>query len=212
MNGFFLNSDELDSLLSDKFCSTIQSTNSSDISAQIPDTIKAFVFNENSGLKGAEAPLPIPPKRINFDENTFTDALKSVLSLKVPQSDTDSSSSGMSDYSDEEDTIDSDDDCYQDLNGSQVEDNKNKVQEMKNYMKAMDQQLSESAIGQSFERKAVPNSQTNQQNGELSGVDIDLNALTNILESYGSECGVPGPATALFATMGVKLPDNTDHQ
>ena len=116
----------------------------------------------------------------------------------------------MSDYSDEEDTIDSDDDCYQqDFNGSQIEGSKVKMQEMKDYMKAMDQQLAETPVGQSFEKKA--DAQPDQQNDKLERVDIDFNALTNILESYESECGVPGPATALFATMGVKLPDNTDN-
>ena len=74
-----INTNELDALLSEKFCSTNHSTNSSDISTQIPNTIKAFVFNQNSGLKGAEAPTPSRPKRVNFDENAFSDALKSVL-------------------------------------------------------------------------------------------------------------------------------------
>lgn len=214
-NWIDVNSDQLEAILSEKFCSTNQSNNCSDISTQIPATLKAFVSNHKSGLKGAEAPVPTRPTKINFNEDVFADALSSVLSLKVPHSDTDSSSSGMSDYSDGEDSEDSDDDCYQnDFNKFEMNETKEKVQQMKAYMKAMDQQLAETPVGQTFERRTDANSESNSKidnNEELKAVDIDLNALTNILESYSSECGIPGPATALFATMGVKLPDNTDN-
>jgi hypothetical protein len=208
-------SDELDALLSEKFGSSDQSTNCSEISTKIPETLKSFISNEKSGIKGAEAPVkasPSKPTKINFNEDSFGDALNTVLSFKIPQSETDSSSSGMSDYSDNEESLDSDDDFYQnDLTNNE---SKKNIYEMKSYMKAMDQQLAETQVGQSFERK---NNDSNEKtttdadsNDDYKAVDIDLNALTNILESYKSEAGNPGPATALFASMGVKLPDNTD--
>ena len=203
-----LDSDQLDAILTEKFCSKANTRNGSNISTQIPNTLKDFVFNEKSGLKGAEAPHPSRPNRIKFEDNSFTDALNTVLSFKVPHSDTGSSSSGMSDYSDDEESIDSDDDCYQhQLNGSQMKDSKDKIEEMKVYMEEMDKQLAQTSVGQSFGKT---DENEGHEDNDLKAVDIDLNALTNILESYGSECGVPGPATALFATMGVKLPDNTD--
>jgi hypothetical protein len=39
-------------------------------------------------------------------------------------------------------------------------------------------------------------------------VDIDMNALRNILESYESQMGGPGPASNLLGPMGVRLQDN----
>jgi hypothetical protein len=208
-------SDELDALLSEKFGSSDQSNNCSEISTKIPETLKSFIYNEKSGIKGAEAPVkasPSKPMRINFNEDSFGDALNTVLSFKIPQSETDSSSSGMSDYSDNEESLDSDDDFYQnDLTNNEPKKN---IYEMKSYMKAMDQQLAPTQVGQSFERK---NNDSNENtttdadsNDDYKAVDIDLNALTNILESYKNEAGNAGPATALFASMGVKLPDNAD--
>ncbi|CAG2168910.1 unnamed protein product [Oppiella nova] len=216
-----INGDELDAMLSEKFCSKPnQQSNDcsdlSDLSTQIPATLKAFVSNHKSGLKGAEAPKHssrTSTAKIQFNEDSFTDALSTVLSLKIPHSDTDSSESGMSDYSDGDDSIDSDDDCYQNellksetTNGSTNGSTNGLMNEMNDYMKAMDQQLAETSVGQSFERRT----DGHEANDGYKAVDIDLNALTNILESYSAECGVPGPATALFSTMGVKLPDDTD--
>lgn len=213
-------SEELDALLSEKFSSNNKSSNNcTDFSTLIPETLKAFVSNEKSGIKGAEAPLSTnhsKSTKIDFNGDLFGDALNSVLSLKVPHSDTDSSSSGMSDYSDNEDSLDSDDHLYQnDLNKLSNDQTSDKFNEMISYMKAMDQQLAATQVGQSFERKNTEsNAKTkdNEDNEEYKEVDIDLNSLTNILESYKSERGNAGPATALFATMGVNLPDNTDNE
>lgn len=46
----------------------------------------------------------------------------------------------------------------------------------------------------------------------LAPVDVDLNLVSNILESYNSQAGLAGPASNLLHSMGVQLPDNTDHR
>lgn len=46
----------------------------------------------------------------------------------------------------------------------------------------------------------------------MTPVDVDLNLVTNILESYSSQAGLAGPASNLLQSMGVQLPDNTDHR
>lgn len=46
----------------------------------------------------------------------------------------------------------------------------------------------------------------------LAPVDVDLNLVTNILESYSSQSGLAGPASNLLQSMGVHLPDNTDQE
>lgn len=46
----------------------------------------------------------------------------------------------------------------------------------------------------------------------MAPVDVDLNLVSNILESYSSQAGLAGPASNLLQSMGVQLPDNTDHR
>jgi len=41
-------------------------------------------------------------------------------------------------------------------------------------------------------------------------VDVDLNTVKNLLESYSSQMGLPGPTSNLLESMGVALPQNTD--
>lgn len=40
---------------------------------------------------------------------------------------------------------------------------------------------------------------------DFQPVDIDLNALKNILESFQSQMGAPGPASNLLGPMGIHL-------
>lgn len=66
-----------------------------------------------------------------------------------------------------------------------------------------------------------PLSQTASNNSEeedsgaggsvMTPVDIDLNLVSNILESYSSQAGLAGPASNLLQSMGVQLPDSADH-
>jgi hypothetical protein len=42
--------------------------------------------------------------------------------------------------------------------------------------------------------------------GEMTPVDIDLNLVESILNSYSSQQGLPGPASNLLGLMGIKVP------
>lgn len=42
--------------------------------------------------------------------------------------------------------------------------------------------------------------------GEMTPVDVDLNLVESILNSYSSQQGLPGPASNLLGLMGVKVP------
>uniref|UniRef100_A0A2D4ME89 Uncharacterized protein n=2 Tax=Micrurus TaxID=8634 RepID=A0A2D4ME89_9SAUR len=93
-------------------------------------------------------------------------------------------------------------------------------------MNEMDRELSSTAIGKSFtnqkkgERsvKVFPHEDPNpdlegNQNKEdpaTTPVDIDLNLVTNLLESYNAQDGLAGPVSNILQSMGVYLPDNTD--
>lgn len=44
----------------------------------------------------------------------------------------------------------------------------------------------------------------------LTPVDIELNLVTNLLESYHAQAGLAGPTSTILENMGVRLPENTD--
>ncbi|RWS17674.1 protein SGT1-like isoform X2 [Dinothrombium tinctorium] len=198
-----------------------------DLAASIPKAMKRFVNYEKSGVEGAELPkkkndINDLTEKVTFDSNAFGEALHSILNLQVPQSDTDSSSSGMSDYnSSDEDSLDSDDDEMQLLDQDSQRRNKEKemeteeatINDMKRYMEAMDKELAKTNVGLSFEKKAKPPLavvEDDSDDSDYTPVDVDLNALKNILESYQSQGGLPGPASNILSSMGVHLPQNDD--
>lgn len=201
------NTDELDNYLSEKFSLQKQSNLSeSELASTITTSLSAFVEKE-SGIKGVK-PKNFNSNQVDFDPETFANALESVLSLNIPQSDSDESSA-MSDYS-YSDELDSDDQSEDELSYNKTLNDKkakDKIEEMKLYMKEMDKELAETKVGQSFERKkSAPLAQV-----EDDGVDINLTTLTNILQSYKNEQGVPGPTSTLFSSMGIQLPENSEN-
>ena len=41
-------------------------------------------------------------------------------------------------------------------------------------------------------------------------MDMDLNTVKNLLESYSSQMGLPGPTSNILESMGLHLPQNAD--
>lgn len=50
-----------------------------------------------------------------------------------------------------------------------------------------------------------------EQEEEIQPLDVDLNLVTNLLESLASQAGLAGPASNLLQSMGIHLPANSDH-
>uniref|UniRef100_A0A8C6YAK6 Ecdysoneless cell cycle regulator n=1 Tax=Naja naja TaxID=35670 RepID=A0A8C6YAK6_NAJNA len=100
------------------------------------------------------------------------------------------------------------------------------TENLQTYMNEMDRELSSTAIGKSFtnqkkgERsvKVFPHEDPNpdlegnqnKEDPDTTPVDIDLNLVTNLLESYNAQDGLAGPVSNILQSMGVYLPDNTD--
>ncbi|KAG1659524.1 Protein ecdysoneless [Nymphon striatum] len=220
-NWLALTPEQLDDILSSK---GKVDYDEKDFANVIPEKLSKFVEHISS-FKGAEFPSEkAGDGPIKLDPELFTDACKNILDLNVPEWKNDSaSSSGMSDYDDDE--LDSDDDELpssrtkkaKSRNGTNF--NANKLSgEMKDYMDQMDRELSCTAVGKSFER--LPENKKNpghlasygssEDDEDLPPINVDLTALKNILESYNSQEGMPGPASTLLSQMGVKLPENSD--
>ncbi|KAF6202537.1 hypothetical protein GE061_002933 [Apolygus lucorum] len=70
----------------------------------------------------------------------------------------------------------------------------------------MDRELSSTTLGQSFIKKQPKTMEDSFSDIEtFEPVDIDMNALKNILASYQSQMGGAGPASNLLGPMGVRL-------
>lgn len=95
------------------------------------------------------------------------------------------------------------------------------------YDDALEEQLAQTAMGKSFERSpGVPPtdatsrthdmgqsamatagmSPSGEDGTELKPVDVDLNLVTNMLASFESQHGLPGPVTNMAGMLGLKLP------
>lgn len=48
------------------------------------------------------------------------------------------------------------------------------------------------------------------EDAELAPVDVDMNLVANLLESYSAQAGLAGPTSNILQSMGVTLPENTD--
>lgn len=133
--------------------------------------------------------------RVSFDPNAFSCAVQNILNFAIPEDDTWDLESGsdMSDYGE---------DNY--VNEETYQDARSK---MERYMKQMDKELAETTIGESFEKK---NGDSFDDIENFKPVDIDMNALKNILESYKSQLGEAGPSSNMLGPMGIRLDVNRD--
>ncbi|KAJ1781358.1 hypothetical protein LPJ59_007063, partial [Coemansia sp. RSA 2399] len=79
-------------------------------------------------------------------------------------------------------------------------------------MNAMDRELGESKVGQSFVRGARQGSANSDDStdehsmDEIPDVDIDLNLVENIVESFRAQEGLSGPAGTMLGQFGIHLP------
>lgn len=179
---------------------------------QVSESMKAFLAKVSSH-EGAELPREPSEAPITFDENSFLSYFDKILGSGPPESD--------SDELDEEDLecLDSDD-IEEDPESQEFEEEmsvKGALDNLKSYMAQMDHELAQTSIGQSFitQKQMEPPLQPAHEEEEeecatMTPADMDLNLVSNILESYSSQAGLAGPASNLLQSMGVQLPDRLD--
>ncbi|XP_062552582.1 protein ecdysoneless [Armigeres subalbatus] len=157
-------------------------------------------------------PQPSPLHQpIDFDPDAFGAHVKHMLDLVIPDDRWDSSdASDMSDYDEE-----AYDQNIEDMASSRK--TKGAKNELQTYMDQMDRELANTTIGKSFETDI---NEINREDGDairqsdlddfddiesFKPVNIDVNVLKNMMESYQSQIGGPGPAANLLGSMGVHL-------
>ncbi|XP_069466638.1 protein ecdysoneless homolog [Ambystoma mexicanum] len=186
--------------------------------SEVTDSMKAFIAKVSTH-EGAEVPRIPTEAPVTFDVDAFTNALEKLLGNDSEELDSD-------DLEEEEEfeLLDSDEDESIEANEQFPAE---ALESLKSYMEVMDRELAQTNIGKSFTLKnqatAPPHGTLHEASEIDSGddsdtaehkvapVDIDLNLVTNLLESYSSQAGLAGPASNLLHSMGVHLPDNTDH-
>lgn len=186
--------------------------------SEVTDSMKAFITKVSSH-EGAELPWNPSEAPITFDVDSFTSALEKIIGPSPEELDSD-------DLDSEEDfeLLNSDEDLDDDLATSMNDD---ALQSLQSYMDVMDRELAETNIGKSFTKKkngglvhpktanaeeSNSEEEVDSEASDLAPVDVDLNLVTNILESFSSQSGLAGPVSNLLQSMGVHLPDNTDQE
>ncbi|CAN7101085.1 unnamed protein product [Brassica rapa subsp. narinosa] len=167
-----------------------------------------------SSYKGAEVPQNRDFKEVNLDVDRFMKDIESMLGSQGGQEEVDDDSDGSEgssmdmDFDDESEGEDPNDD--------------EKEAFMESYSGAMNEELKNSTLDKSFEHV---NQLSSKQNGESSKtteekeeddddeftpIDADFNLVKNLLESYSSQQGLPGPASNLLGLMGLQLPKDSN--
>ncbi|XP_017518655.1 protein ecdysoneless homolog isoform X2 [Manis javanica] len=185
---------------------------------QVSESMKAFI-SKVSTHKGAELPREPSESPITFDTDSFLNYFDKILGPWPRESDSDDLDEEDFEYLESDDDLD-----LKTQDPGEEASVKGTLDGLKSYMAQMDQELAHTSIGKSFttQKQMEPLSQivNNSSDEEDSGAegsimtaaDIDLNLVSNILESYSSQAGLAGPASNLLQSMGVQLPDSTHHR
>ncbi|NXX49440.1 ECD protein, partial [Tricholaema leucomelas] len=214
--------DDLDQLLKEARNESLPSSNEEDkiydLEA-VAESMKAFV-SKVSTHEGAEMPWSSDESQVTFDVDSFTKALDRILGADSEELD--------SDDLDEDQEFDFSDENDEDLDAeNQGQDQKVSPNELigslKSYMNEMDRELAHTNIGKSFTTKKQGTSSvkattsqsagpdSGSENPELTPVDVDMNLVANLLESYSAQSGLAGPTSNILQSMGLYLPENADH-
>ncbi|KAM4670081.1 protein ecdysoneless homolog isoform 1-T7 [Amazona ochrocephala] len=217
-----LTPDDLDKMLKDAGSESIQSSNEEEQKYDletVAESMKAFV-SKVSTHEGAEMPWSSDDSHVTFDVDSFTKALDRILGADSEELD--------SDDLDEEEEFDLSDDDGDDFDAEnqrpdqEVSPNE-LIGSLKSYMNEMDRELAHTNVGKSFTTqkkgassvKAATSESAGHDSGaedtELTPVDVDMNLVANLLESYSAQSGLAGPTSNILQSMGVYLPENADH-
>ncbi|KAJ8391765.1 hypothetical protein AAFF_G00085370 [Aldrovandia affinis] len=193
--------------------------------------MKNFI-NTMSSHEGAELPWSHSNQPFSFDPNSMASALERLLGNPGQELDSDD----LEDDDDDDDDDDENDDDDDDEDEGPVESacrgagpggeaGVEALGSLRRYMEEMDQELQGTNIGHSFTQSqggggagpakgAVPpqgsDSPRPEEEEELVPLDVDLNLITNLLQSLSSQAGLAGPASNLLQSLGLHLPPDAD--
>ncbi|TYH79125.1 hypothetical protein ES332_D03G040100v1 [Gossypium tomentosum] len=173
--------------------------------SELVTTMQGFI-HKMSSYEGAEVPNDRDPKEVELDVERFMKDVESVMKYQGDENvtrdmDDDGGSSDM-DFDESE-------------NGSDMSDHEDGEDSfMHSYSDVMSNELKSTTLKKSFvhanEQTSVKNegtsNATEDMDEEFSPVDVDVNLVKNLLDSFSCQQGLPGPTSNLLGLMGVNLP------
>ncbi|XP_072246886.1 protein ecdysoneless homolog [Leuresthes tenuis] len=181
-------------------------------------------LNTMSSHEGAELPWSSATQPFSFDPDSMANALDRLLGSKNEELDSDDLDDDDDyDEDEEEEEVDEKEGVSSDhpeMRGAETLDS------LKSYMDQMDEELMSTNVGQSFSQtndKASSGNGSSAGDGlskeereveeteeEIQPLDVDVNLVTNLLESLSCQAGLAGPASNLLQSLGLHLPPNSD--
>ncbi|XP_027178227.1 protein ecdysoneless homolog [Coffea eugenioides] len=179
---------------------------------EIANSMQAFV-KKMSSYEGAEVPESRDTKDVDFDADRFMKDMESVLRgqcFEDTGNDVDhgESSSSDTDFDDFEDDSDIAEPSEHEEEGGDAF--------MESYTDALNKELKPTTLDRSFIRaneetlkkdEGISNA-TEDMEEEFNPVDVDVNLVKSLLDSFSSQQGLPGPASNLLGLMGLQLPED----
>ncbi|KAF2283886.1 hypothetical protein GH714_016897 [Hevea brasiliensis] len=172
----------------------------------IAKTMQAFV-DKMSSYKGAEVPENRNLEEVDLDADRFFKDMESVMNRHGRQDnasdvETEEASSSDMDFDESEDGSDIMEPSADNEDGEDTF--------MRSYSDALNEELKNTTLEKSFVRA---NDHSNKNEGtsrdmeeEFTPVDVDVNLVKSLLDSFSSQEGQAGPASNLLGLMGLQLP------
>lgn len=148
-------------------------------------------------------------KKVDFDPDAFCSTVQNLLDLVIPEDKWDSQSD-MSDYENDDDLLAKNIDEISKnrfIKGRKKKGSESAKTNIDVYMDQMDRELANTTIGKSFEKKAnAPASKATLDEDfddieDFQPVDIDMNVIKNMMESYQLQGASAGPTSNLLASL-----------
>lgn len=229
-----MSAEDLDKMLAERYGIKKTFQANDDVDAQtatdLTGNLQQFL-NQKSEFDGIDM-RPEPPKRgikkkaessfsaiepttldestaVTFNPDTFQHHLQEMLDFIIPEDNWDSHSD-MSDF---------DDECIGrniEKMGTEVpasESTESGASSLAEYMQQMDLELAGTTIGKSFLPKAAGEANGTADDSfddieSFEPVNIDVNALRNLAESYQAQLGGHGPAASILGSLGMNIRPN----
>ncbi|KAK6923274.1 Ecd family [Dillenia turbinata] len=179
----------------------------------IAKTMQDFVHKVSS-YEGAEVAENRNLQGVDFDVDRFIKDMESAMQHPehegaADDDDTNEGSSSDMDFEESEDGSEFAEACEDNEDGEDAF--------MGSYSDALNKELKLTTLKKSFVRANDQSTNKNEgtskameedDNEELTPVDVDVNLVKSLLDSFSSQQGLPGPASNLLGLMGLQLPED----
>ncbi|CAN6460103.1 unnamed protein product [Victoria cruziana] len=186
---------------------------------EIAKTMKAFV-DKVSSYKGAEIPENRDSDEVQLNVGRLIKEMETVMRNGSREGTSTAAGLEKATSSSSDMDFDTSDD---DLSDSELSESMEPGDSfMQSYSDALSDQLKDSTLRKSFLRANDQSSSTNvlqelptsseEADADFTPVDMDVNLLHSLIDSFSSQQGLPGPASNLLGLLGLQLPHDSSEK